>query len=54
MVQRGHAYLYTDRDLLRAVAEMENSSLYGKGLPTFDTDITALYTELDHRKQGTE
>lgn len=51
MVQRGHAYLYTDRDLVAAIREMEGSSLYAKGLPTFDSDLEALYDELDNRKQ---
>lgn len=52
-VRAGDAYLYTDRDLMRAITEMQESSLFGKGLPQFNTDLSALHQELENRMEGT-
>lgn len=53
MVLAGHQYLYTDRDIAIAIEELETSSLYGRGLPSFDADLSALYKEREYRQEGT-
>lgn len=52
-VRERNSYLYSLRDLLEAAEMMETSSLYGRGLPMFNTDLAALTEELDNRKKGT-
>lgn len=52
-VRRGDAYLYTDRDIVAAIQEMQTSNLFGVGVPTFEADLTALHEELETRIEGT-
>lgn len=52
-VLAGNEYLYTDRDIATAIEELETSNLYGLGLPSFDADLSALYTEREYRLKGT-
>jgi hypothetical protein len=52
-VRAGDAWLYANRDLRDAIAEMEASSLYGRGLPQFNADLEALYQEARNRTKGT-
>lgn len=49
----GEAWKFTDRDLIAAIQEMQNSNLYGMGLPTFDSELAALHDELESRIEGT-
>lgn len=50
----GEAWKFTDRDLVGAIQEMQNSRLHGLGLPTFDSELAALYAELESRIEGTD
>lgn len=50
----GEAWKYTDRDLVGAIQEMQNSNLYGLGLTTFDSELAALHAELESRIEGTD
>lgn len=53
-VRAGESWLYTDRTLLEAISELQDSSLYDRGLPGFDADLSALHEELEHRMEGTD
>lgn len=49
----GEAWKFTDRDLIGAIQQYQESNLYGVGLPTFDSELAALHAALESRIEGT-
>lgn len=49
----GEAWKFTDRDLVGAIQQYQESNLFGVGLPTFDSELAALHAELESRIEGT-